>query len=92
MQTLTTQKSNISMPRYIDRHHTIRKMLNTCNNTNQFLKQNNDKQIWKDRNLIMNQTFHQSLSKAKKKKISEIKQVNLKDCINAESGIYNDKK
>jgi len=88
---MTSIKSIGSIPRHIDRDHTMRKLLNTCQNTDQFLRNNNDKQIWKDSNNEMNSTFHMLFNKKKYKK-SNTKIVKLKDCMNSEAGIYNETK
>jgi len=85
MQTMTTVKSTSTMPKIIDRHHTMRKLMKTCNTTDKFLRSNNDLNIFKDKN-IMNNTFHINQTN---KSLTKFKIIKLKDCISADTGIHN---
>jgi len=85
MQTMTTIRSSGNMPKSIDRHHTMRRLLNVCKTTDQFLKHNNDYKIYRDRNDEFNQTFH-TLENKKVKKKKRIK-VEIQDCMNSETGV-----
>lgn len=81
---MTTVRSSSTMPKAIDRHHTMRKLINMCKTTDQFLKNNNDNKIYRDKNSELNQTFHTFNSKKSKKK--RIK-VAITDCMNSDTGV-----